>query len=461
MRFILEVPVLTLVSATLGNVSLSWLDMDGGTGLVRRYQIWRSESGAAYTLQGYSTGLTYSDTASMTASLSYQWFILCEYNNGIISGRSNYVTAQINTEYLYAADASEHLYSIDIRNRLVPALIADQNFSTEITSGFNAIRIAVLDNLLFLSIGTQSAGQIYAFDWSGKTSLVYKGKFPTANLCLAGVLVRGNNAIVPYINGYEAWDLAVPATPVRLQQLSLGSLPGNWHPDGCAFDPDGKVLWQVRGDGNTVSMRYMCAQLSDLDVLSSIYTGQVTLAGNTTAHADSRVLIQRRMPANPNVLWELKTNNGWGGYALPLTAGASPIGVFSPNGNPASSSYGRCYIMDNRYMVMCQYSTSATTYGVVVWDLIDPTAPVFVSNIGPLNVPVSDLAIVEDTGMTYAYLVCKASKNIVVVNITDIANPVTLATVNLSGLATDMRCCGAYMTTRQRDGYNMLLPPLT
>jgi hypothetical protein len=435
--------------------------MDGGTGVVRRYQIWRSENGAAYTLQGYATGLTYSDTASMTASLPYQWFVLCEYNNGVISGRSNYVTAQINTEYLYAADASEHLYSIDIRNRLVPALVADQNFGTEITSGTQAIRMAVLDTLLFLSIGTQSSGQSYVFDWSGKTSLVYRGKFPTANDGMAGVLVRGNHAVVPYVNGYEAWDLSAPATPSRLQQLSLGSVSGVWHPDGCAFDPDDEVLWQLRGDGNTVSMRYMCARLSSLDVLSSIYTGQVTLAGNTTAHAAARVLVQRRMPANPNVLWELKTSNGWGGYALPLTTGASTIGTFSPNGNPASSSYGRCYIMDNRYMIMCQYSTSASTYGVVIWDLLDPTNPVFVSNVGPLNVPVSDLAIIEDTGIVYAYLVCRNSKNIIVVNITDITNPVTLATVNLSGLATDMRACGAYMTTRQRTGYNMLLPPLS
>lgn len=462
MRFIPEVPVLTLVNAVLNSVDLSWLDMNHTTpSTVKRYWVYRNANGGDYVFLGYSTGLTYNDTASMSAGVIYQWYIVCEYTNGVLSGRSNYVSTLISTEYLYAASGDRHLYTIDVRSRLVPALLGNQDFTTEITGGTNAIRMLVADTLLFVSVGTQVSGQAYAFDWAtNKSSLIYKSKFPTANDGMAGFLVRNpKHVVIPYTNGYEVWDFTDPANPTRLQQLSLGSLVGNWHPDGCAFDPDGKVLWNIRGDGSATSDRFDTASLSDADALSTAY-GIIQPSDITLAIAAARTLVQRRMPANPNVLWTLATTVGWRGYVLPITAGASPLYSFTINGSPQASVYGRCYIYANRYIIMCQTSTTASTYGVVIWDLLNPAAPALVSNLGPLNSPVADIAIVADGTTIYAYLLGKANKNITVVDITNIASPSTLATVNLSGLSTDMRCMSGYQTTLQRDGQNMTLPIL-
>jgi hypothetical protein len=114
--------------------------------------------------------------------------------------------------------------------------------------------------------------------------------------------------------------------------------------------------------------------------------------------------------------------------------------------------------MDDIYLILTFKNVDAPNCGARIYNIANPLAPVLVSNLGPAGQEVCDIIIVDDTLKLYAYLIPYANKDVIVVDITDIAHPVTLATVNLAGLHTEMGSASAPKTIRQRTGYNQFLP---
>jgi len=456
-RLIIEKLVLVLDSAALSDVHLSWNSLGTVPTTVRRYHVYRSAAGSLYTFQGYATTTSYEDLATMVAGTTYTWFVLCEYANGTFSHRSNYVSTSISTEYIYAIAGNKHIYTIDIRSRLVPTLALDQNFSAQIGGG-DPYAMHCTTNLLF--VGFTGDNKIFCFDWqTTKPTLIYKSVAPPSNTVYGMLYHEPNIVWAPYGGGIVRIDYTNPASPAVVAFFLL-TRGGREHYNGNAFDPDTNMIYSIQGDGNIYSMRYYTETIRNSDNWVLAPYGAVTPTGGATNHTGAQMVIQRRMTALPNVMWVLMENNGWRSYLLPIVDGTAVYSSFSPNGNPAYSGYGRCYLHQNRYLIMCQLNDSVSIYSAVVWDLNNPLAPVFVSNLGTVSSPTADLCLVTDGAITYAYLISSTKKTIHCVDISDIANPVTLSTTTLTGLATNMKVIGAYMTTAQNTGNNVTMDVL-
>jgi hypothetical protein len=451
-------PVLYIQEATTSSVVLVWSSIPSAT----TYSVYRKCIGVDgdYVLIGDSASTTYTDS-SISLGATYSYEVSAQIPISGAGPFSNAVEVTITPlslpTYMYAASNNKHLYVIDISSRAAPSLVVDHDFTTQITNSSPPIRMVHDDSLIYMAVGTASSGQVYAFDWTATPgSLIYRSKFPTSTDGYGVVLAAPLLVVTQYNTGYQAWELSDPSSPTMLQQLNVGAMTGNRHPDSMIFDPDDHVLWAIYGDGNSVTDRFSSAHLDEnLSIpLAATYVSPLQVAGISTAISQTRQVVQRRMPASPNILWSLTSSAGWRSYELPLTSGGSVIGTFNTSGNPASSAIGRVYIMDNRYMFICRTATTGTTYGVTVWDVQNPAIPSFVCDLGSVNSPVSDLIITYDGVTKYAYLLGTTNKNITVVDITNIASPVTVSTVNLAGLGATMSCCVASNTSSQRSGYN-------
>lgn len=467
-------PVLSISSSSTSQIVLVWTSIAAATS----YKLYRKEAGvdSDFVFLTSVTPLTYTDT-DVSAGGTYSYFVTAVLPVTGEGPTSNVVSvtlaASVNpNDYMYIYDSNGFLYTVGITDRLNPTYVGTQDFSASfVLSGRGPGRMFISqspNNLLYLSNGSTDQTDVYVFDYTtNRTSLLLKSSIKlgaNGTEVIGGFLYRDGYMFLRARLYVEVWDTSsgvavyVPGKSV----YDAGNFGGIEHTEAMAFDPDGAGLYCYWGgdDFGIYAARFSNYIVSSANAVTTVGRPGSFNAGKATHAA---LMVQRRMPANPNVLWVLNTAN-WGAYVLPTTVSPTRIGTVRAYGTtdniPNSSQYGRCYIVDNRYMFLTLFGAPAGGYGCYVWDVNDPTTPVSVGGIGNVNSGVCDIVITEYEGVTYAYLIGSGNKTITIVNITNIAAPVTVSTTTIAQFSITMQMATGISTARQYTGYNRALPSI-
>ena len=466
-------PVLWLISSSSTQTVLGWTTLAAAVS----YNMYRKHIGvdSQFVLVTNTASTTYTDT-DIVGTHTYDYVVTAVFPVTGEGPTSNVVTVTVPVgdnpnDYLYAFDSLGTAHTIGILDRANPTYIGSQAFSPPIvTSSGGCKRMFITpdpNNTLIVSYGGSVKTRVHLFDYqTNRTSLILKSSIllgANGTDITTSPLYRNEGILLRCVDYEEVWGISNPASPIYEYWNSVYD-PGMhtiWrHSDSPVHDPDGKVYYSYCGGPGSNVGRFINYNVADDNDISLGAPAGVDMNGCSELDTmETRMILQRRMPSNPNILWGL-TDASWKAYACPITVSSTQIGTLRAYGsdyNPQSWYYGRCYLVDNRYMFMTILYDALPNYGCYVWDVNDPTSPVFVSTLGALGNMVSDIAITDFNGITYAYLLGTINKTITVVDITNIAAPVTVSTTVMSSLGTTMNACATIYTPRQYTGHNAFL----
>lgn len=457
-RFVGEIPTLRLTHIELSNFILEWDSLDhGGDVPVGRYHIFRSADGGEILEIGTSTTLTYTDTGADTANVTYAYYIVCEYSFGNMSLRSNIVEGCfIVSDYVYLLGGDGMMHSIDIRVRATPTFVDSQDMSADLGAFSDVSRMLIDDLHLYVGVGSVADHHMHVLNYLNGV-LDYRYKLQGAVAKTSAIVLRRNISAIenPPNAALESWDITGDDAAVYRNGFMDGLLVGQYHPDSIVFDPESKILYHMAGGDLTTTVRWMCGDVADNDLVSS-RGGAVQIAEIFNSQvASGRMLVQQRTGL-ASILWIL-LDAGWYGYAVPLSYSDTSIASFAPPDITNSGDFSRCYLRGN-YAFMCMKAAHANRYGVEIYDMTDPATPTRMSGLVGLNGTAADILFVDDDPVKYAYVLEPTGKTILVYDITDVASPSLLSTVVLSELSANMDLIARKNNVSQYDGGNGFMP---
>lgn len=456
-RWIPQIPVLTLVSAEVNDIHLSWLDMSyAGKVEVLRYHVYRKIDTANWALLGFATGLTYIDTDIHSAGVPIYYRIQCEFSMGVLSDYSNIVTATLDVpDYVYLLGEDGKMHVLDIQTRTAPAFVGSQDFSAQFGTIQQWDRMLIDDIHLYVGCGLTGVAHTHVLNYASGV-LDYRYKINSAQAKTSGILLRRNLSAISILVNYLFSSDNITGNDNHTQRnyFYVGSMLGSYHPDSIVYDPYAKKGHFLCAGDYSYSIRWGNTNVGDTDLVSQVAVETTPFTGIIYTD-EGRQLVQQRA-GQASLLWVLM-DGGWTSYVLPAPYPTAAFSSFSPPDPLHSSDYGRCYLRGN-YMYLCQKVQKATRYAVEIYDVTTPATPVRLTGLGGLNAKAVDILFVDIDAVKYAYVLQPTGKTILVYDITTVTSPSLLATVAVSQLSTNMCLIARANNTSQYDGGNGFMP---